>query len=114
MNGPFTMSKHDSGDGVVRIALGGEVDADVSNALTMMLLNAVEQGGVSVLLIDLERLGLITAAGIRSLLEGWQAARSRGLAYGVVNADGIVRETLIAVGAQILLSPHLAPTGHNA
>ncbi|SNY54875.1 STAS domain-containing protein [Paractinoplanes atraurantiacus] len=114
MNGPFTMSKHDSGDGIVRIVLGGEVDADVSNALTMMLLNAVEQGGVSVLLIDLERLGLITAAGIRSLLEGRQAALSRGLAYGVVNADGLVRATLIAGGASGLLSPHLAPTGHGA
>src|SRR5689334_14037536 len=113
MNGPFTMSKHDDGDGIVRIVLGGEIDADVSNALTMMLLNAVEQSGVTVLLIDLERLGLITAAGIRSLLEGRQAALARGLAFGVVKADGLVRETLIAAGAAGLMSLRLAPTGHG-
>ncbi|MEV4349689.1 STAS domain-containing protein [Actinoplanes sp. NPDC049596] len=108
------MSKHDDGSGVVRVALGGEVDADVSNALTLMLLNAADQSGVTAVVIDLERLGLITAAGIRSLLDGRQATLRRGNAFSIVNADGIVRETLIAAGIAGLLAPQLAPSRRPA
>lgn len=66
MTGLFTMRKHDEGAGVVRILVGGEVDSDASAALGLFIANATEQHGVRALIVDLERVPLLTAAGIRA------------------------------------------------
>ena len=62
---------------------------------------------------DLSRVPLLSAAGIRSLLEGRQAALGRGLTFRAVNADGLVRDVLVAAGVAGLLSPQLAPANRG-
>ncbi|MFC7535134.1 STAS domain-containing protein [Actinoplanes sp. GCM10030250] len=106
MNGPFTVRKYDEGDGVVRIAIDGEIDGDSSEALSLIIVNATEQSGIEALVIDLARVPFLAAAGIRSLLEGRRAALRCGYSYYVVNPQATVLDTLIAAGtAGSLLSP---------
>jgi anti-anti-sigma factor len=104
MNGPFTVRKHDEGDGIVRLAVHGDVDNDNSDALSLIIRNAADQFGIQVLVVDLNRVPHLAAAGIRSLLEGRQAAMLRGCAYHVVNARDIVADTLAAAGVSGVLS----------
>ena len=98
MTGPFTVRKHDDGSGVVRIAVQGEIDSDNSTALTLIIVNAAEQPGAEVLVIDLAGVPFLASAGVRSLLEGRAAAGQRGCAYQVINAHGIVAEALRVSG----------------
>jgi anti-anti-sigma factor len=106
MNGAFGTRKHDEGQGVVRIAVHGEIDEDVGAALAMIIRNAAEQGGLNTLIVDLERCSFLAAAGVRSLIEGRRAAWECGCAYRVVNANGIVEQVLEAAGVPELKSLH--------
>jgi anti-anti-sigma factor len=115
MNGPFTVRKHDEGDGIVRLAVHGDVDNDNCEALSLIIRNAADQFGIHTLVVDLDRVPQLAAAGIRSLLEGRQAALLRGCAYYVVNAHDIVGETLHAAGVSgVLSSPALELRPHPA
>ncbi|GAA0486015.1 hypothetical protein Ade02nite_09680 [Paractinoplanes deccanensis] len=114
MSGLFTMCKHDDGDGLVRIVLTGEIDADVSPALSTMMVNAADQNGVAGLVVDLERVSLLSAAGIRSLLEARAAAGDRGLPFGVVNPGGLVEEALMAAGVSGPLMMRRSPSAATA
>ena len=106
MTSLFTIHKQDEGGGAVRITVTGEIDNDVSAALSLFLVNAAEQGGVRALLIDLERVPLLAAAGIRSLLTGREAALRRECSYCLVNVRAEVADALHATGVSAML---LAP-----
>ncbi|WP_250034192.1 STAS domain-containing protein [Paractinoplanes maris] len=103
MAGPFEARKYDEGSGVVRIAVRGEIDHDVGAALAVIIRNAADQDGLCALVVDLERVSFIAAAGVRSLLDGRQATLVRGCSYLVVNAAGIVQEVLAVAGVLDLL-----------
>lgn len=111
MTGPFMVRKHDEGGGVVRLAVHGEVDSDTSAALSLIIVNAAEQPGAEVLLIDLGGVTFLAAAGVRSLLEGGAAALRGECSYHVVNAQGVVAQTLTAVG---VTTPVIALPAHPA
>jgi anti-anti-sigma factor len=98
MNGSFAVSKHDEGAGIVRLAVRGEIDDEVSDALAEIIANAAAQPGVTVLVIDLERVPFLAAAGIRALLEGRAAALQHARSYQVVNARGVVHGVLATTG----------------
>jgi anti-anti-sigma factor len=104
MTGPFTVCKHDGGDGGVRIMVSGEIDHDVSEALSLILINAAEQASARHVVVDLATVPFLDAAGVRSLLTGRQVALRRGRAFSVVNARGAVRATLLAAGVAGILS----------
>ena len=113
MSSPFTMCKHDEGGGAVRVVVTGEIDNDVSAALSLFLVNAAEQGGVRTLLVDLERVPLLAAAGIRSLLTGREAALRRECTYYVVNVRDEVVQAMQAAGvAALLLAPATTLRAH--
>lgn len=98
MSGSFAVSKHDEGAGSVRLALRGEIDDEVSEALAQIVGNAATQPGVTVLVIDLERVPFLAAAGIRALLEGRAVALHHGRSFQVVNARGVVHGVLATTG----------------
>ena len=99
----FAVSKHDGGDGVAWLRVRGEIDRDVSEAVTTIIANAARQEGVEELVIDLTEVRFLAAAGIRALVEGRAGALRHGLAYRVVNARGVVRAVLEAAGLIELL-----------
>ncbi|GIE76878.1 hypothetical protein Aph02nite_28280 [Actinoplanes philippinensis] len=104
MTGPFMVCKHDDGDGGVRIMVSGEIDHDVSEALSLILINAAEQSGVRHVVVDLATVPFLGAAGVRSLLTGRQVAVRHGRAFAVANAHGVVRDTLRAAGVAGILA----------
>jgi len=93
MTVPFAVRKHEEG-GIVRLAVIGEVDIDVSEALTTIVVNAVGQGGVREIVLDLHRVSFLAAAGLRALVEGRAAAGERGCAYRIEHDGGIVERVL--------------------
>ncbi len=69
-------------EGVRVVELSGEVDLESSPAARQVLLDAVAAGGP--LLVDLSGVDYIDSSGIASLVEAFQAARSRGTRFGLV------------------------------
>ena len=104
MNAAFAVHKYENGDGVVRLAVSGEIDNDLSDALSTIIINSAEQDGTADLVIDLQRVSFLSAAGISALLSGRAAALARGRGFSVVNARGIVRHALLAVGLERVLN----------
>ncbi|MFI1991710.1 STAS domain-containing protein [Actinoplanes sp. NPDC020271] len=98
MTGSFAVSKHDEGAGVIRLAVRGEIDNEVSDAFAQIIGNAAAQPGATVVIIDLERVPFLAAAGIRALLEGRAVALYHGCSYQVVNARGVVHGVLATTG----------------
>jgi anti-anti-sigma factor len=108
MSVPFAVRKHEDG-GVVRLCVIGEIDHDVSEALTTIVVNAVGQGGVLELVLDLRRVSFLAAAGLNALVEGHAAAGDRGCAYRIEHAGGIVERVLRAGGLVELLAAAPVP-----
>ncbi|WP_436532429.1 STAS domain-containing protein [Actinoplanes sp. HUAS TT8] len=98
MTGSFAVSKHDEGAGFIRLAVRGEIDDEVSDALAQIIGNAAAQPGVAVVIVDLARVPFLAAAGIRALLEGRAVALHHGRSYQVVNARGVVHGVLATTG----------------
>jgi anti-anti-sigma factor len=109
MTSEFGVGKHDEGDGVARLVLHGEIDADVSEAVTTIITNAARQDGVTALVIDLDDVPLLAAAGLRALIEGHATAVQHGLPYRVVNARGIALGVIEAAGLLDLLKVGVLP-----
>ncbi|MET0416991.1 MAG: anti-sigma factor antagonist [Actinoplanes sp.] len=98
MTVPFEVTKHCDSDGVTRLRVRGELDRDVSEALTAVIGDAAEQYGVTELIVDLEEVTFLAAAGLHGLVLGRAVAVRRGYPYRVVNARGIVRRVLEITG----------------
>ncbi|BCY11161.1 STAS domain-containing protein [Actinoplanes sp. L3-i22] len=98
MTSSFAVSKHDEGAGVTRLAVRGEIDDEVSDVLAEIIGNAAAQPGVTALVVDLQRVPFLAAAGIRALLEGRAAALHHQRSYQVVNARGVVHGILATTG----------------
>ncbi len=69
-------------DGVRIVELAGEVDLESSPAARRVLLDAVAAGGP--VLVDLSGVDYVDSSGIASLVEAFQAARSRGSRFALV------------------------------
>lgn len=104
---PFSVTKHPDGEGVVRLAVVGQIDEDVSEALATIIANAAGQHGVRQVVVDLHGVSFLAAAGIRALLVGRLEAQGHGCSYRVVNAAAGVERVLRATGVAAILE--LAP-----
>lgn len=74
------------------LELGGEVDLLHSPALRKEILASLEKG--SPLLIDMSAVSYIDSSGIASLVEGFQAAKTADLAYGLLSVSSIALQVL--------------------
>ena len=97
MTAQFAVHRHDDGGGVTRLAVHGEIDSDVSEAFSALVVDTVEQEDVTDLVIDLHHVTFLAAAGVRALLDGRNAAARRACPFSVVNAHGVVLKVLNAV-----------------
>jgi anti-anti-sigma factor len=109
MTNTFAVTKHDEGDGVARLAVRGEIDRDVSEAVAAIIVNAARQDGITALVIDVDDVSFLAAAGVQALVDGRAAALRRGLPCQVINAAGVVRDVLLAAGPADLLDVTALP-----
>jgi anti-anti-sigma factor len=98
----FTVRRYNLGRGSVKIAVSGEVDVDTSGALGAIIIETAQAGAVE-LIIDLDRVTFLDAAGIRALLVGREVAVRHGCAYRVINPRGFVHSVLAVAGVLTIL-----------
>ena len=96
--GAFAVTKQGDGPGVVRLLVSGEIDHDVSDMLAAIIVNAMEHEHVREIVIDLDQVTCLAAAGVRSLLTAQVRAARRGAVIRLANAHGPVATVLTALG----------------
>ncbi|MEU4689064.1 STAS domain-containing protein [Actinoplanes sp. NPDC023714] len=99
MTTPLAVTKLDEGAGVSRLLIVGDLDESAGEGLAALIANAADQDDVSEIVVDLGRVGLVAAAGVRALLRGRDAAAARGRVLWVENAGADTGEALRFGGA---------------
>lgn len=95
----------DRHDGLLRLTVTGPVDLTGSGTLGSALAEAIDEGPRRVV-VDLAAVGFLDSSGINALVGAYRTGRARGVAVGVVNAEGVVRRTMEVVGVyQVLCGP---------
>src|SRR3954471_13845670 len=100
----FAVTKHDDGAGVSRLVIVGELDEDTSAGLACLIGNAVRQGGVTEVVVDLGGVTALAAAAVRALVRGRAAAAAMNCGFRVVNADDIALRALTVSGVLEVLA----------
>jgi anti-anti-sigma factor len=101
---PFSVEIHQDSESVVRLAVVGEIDEDVTGTLATIIAAAAEQRGVKHVVVDLRGVSFLAAAGLRGLLRGRAATLGRGCTYRLINARGLVRWVLNVTGTAELFN----------
>ncbi|MEU4690923.1 STAS domain-containing protein [Actinoplanes sp. NPDC023714] len=94
METPFAVVRRDEGAGVSRLVVTGELDQHTCDDLAARIAGAAARIDATEIVVDLGRVTLLAAAGVRALLQGREAAALTGLGFRVVNATGIVYQVL--------------------
>jgi stage II sporulation protein AA (anti-sigma F factor antagonist) len=76
-------------DGVLRLAICGEVDLANSDLLTRAISTAIKRWSVAEVVVDLDRVTFLDSTGISVLMAGHNLAADYGVAYFVVNPCSI-------------------------
>lgn len=91
---PFVVAEENDGAGVVRLVIAGEVDEETGTSLTGLIVDVVARDEVTEVVVDLQRVTILSAAGVRALLTGQDAAAERDRRLRVVTASGVVYQVL--------------------
>src|SRR4051812_14104873 len=92
MTVPFAVTKEAGDDGEVRLTVSGEIDADVSETLAAIVINAVGCDGVTSVTVDLARARFVTADAANCLLGGHGTALRRGCVLRLVNVQDVTAQ----------------------
>lgn len=90
--------------GQIRVGVRGELDRDAAERVRTELTEAVDAAGDDEVLVDLDGVGFIDAAGIAALLASHEAARRAGVRLRFARPQPYVRRSLTVAG----LSPLFA------
>lgn len=100
---PFAISQRETPTGVLRVSLSGDFDMSVGDALVKALHDAAVQRGIVSVVLDLDAARFIDSHGVAGLVSGYEAAKSAGRTFTVVNSQGVVRQVLDVTGLSELL-----------
>jgi anti-sigma B factor antagonist len=106
----FSTAQHTVDDGVLRLAITGEVDLATADLLTDAITNVITGGHVAELIIDLDEVTFLDASGISSLIRGRNLAAAFDIAYHVANAHDMVHRVLDITGVLGRLAERLEPS----
>ena len=84
--------------GVTRLAVAGEVDMTTGEQFERTLIGTFDEPGVTRLLLDMAPLRFIDSNGVAVLVKARRTADEHGIAFGLVNARGVVRSVLEMLG----------------
>jgi len=97
MSDEFSVSQYNGGR-TARLVVRGVIDLEYCPALLGAIVDAAGKSAVTELVVDLRQVPILTAVGIRTLLEGQAAARRHDCGYRVVNTSPIVERVLRITG----------------
>lgn len=103
-------SQHAVNDGVLRLAIAGEVDLANSDLLTEAISSLITAGHVAELIIDLDQVTFLDSSGIHALVRGRKLAEAFGIAYLITNPRKTVRQVLDITGVLRLLTEQPQPS----
>jgi anti-anti-sigma factor len=101
MTGAFAVTKEYDSPGVVRLVVSGEIDRDVSEALAVIIVNAITHEPLYEVVLDLAHVSFLAAAGVRSLIEGRAEAIRRGTTLRLTGAYGVVAFVLSTLAGEL-------------
>jgi anti-sigma B factor antagonist len=100
----FSLDEHPVDDGVLRLAVSGEVDIASSEVLADAIRTAIKKWSVAEVVVDLDQVTFLDSTGISVLVAGYNLAADYGVAYFVVNPHDLVRRTLHITGVLATLT----------
>ncbi len=100
----FSLDEYPVDDGVLRLAVAGEVDLANSEVLADAIRTAIKTWSVAELVVDLDQVTFLDSTGISVLMGGYNLAADYGVAYFVVNPPDLVRRTLDITGVLTTLA----------
>jgi anti-sigma B factor antagonist len=92
-------------DGVVRLAVGGEIDMDTTAQLSEAVRSALSCHPAQVI-IDLAAVTFLGSSGLRALLTAQRVASENDASLTVQNARGVVLQVLTISGLLVILDGH--------
>jgi anti-sigma B factor antagonist len=98
------IDKFEVNDGVVRLAVAGEVDLATCDQLRAALEDALTDPRTAELIVDLDWVSFLDSQGIHALIRGHELAAERGIAYFVTNARRPVHRVLDITGVLPILT----------
>ena len=102
--GDISIHRPETVDGVLCLAVAGEVDIATSARLDVAITQSIDAGDLTQVLVDLDQVTFLDSTGIQALLDGRNRATERGLSFRVLNPHGVVRRTLAIAGVLRLLT----------
>jgi anti-sigma B factor antagonist len=94
---------HEGQDDTVRVEVVGTIDLASVNVLAGALTEAVDRRPAAVV-VDMRRLRLLSAVGLRALLAGRQRARTEAIGFTVANCPSSAVRVLKITGTYELLT----------
>jgi anti-anti-sigma factor len=104
MTAPLSIVKEPPEAGSIRLRVTGELDMSTGDAVDAVVANAIRHGAPPRMIIDLEALSFLDAAGIRALLDGQRYARAHGVQLRIDHPTGPVLRVLTITGTLSTLS----------
>jgi anti-anti-sigma factor len=96
-------------DGVLTVALSGEIDLATAPEAERAIADAVGSVGTGEVLVDLSGVEFLDSSGVALLLKGRRGADERGVRYRVTGAHGIALQVLELTGVWGYLSDGTVP-----
>jgi anti-sigma B factor antagonist len=94
----MNITSHTDGDGVVRLALAGDLDMATTGVLHDHVQAALSQARPLRLVVDTTGVRFCDSSGIHAFLEAREVAHRHGVAFVLTNPTGITRRTLEITG----------------
>ena len=91
------VTRHDVNDGVVRLAVAGEIDLATAGQLDDAIAQAVA-GGCAEVIVDLAEVSFCDSTGIGAIVRARNAAALEGATVHVINPRGPVYRVLDVTG----------------
>lgn len=96
---PLRVTAHPASDGVLRLAVVGDVDMATAPQLRTAVLAVIDSAGRTDLVeLDLAETTFLDAVGVRVLLDGHRAAAASQVRFAVRNPRGVVAQILAMTG----------------
>ncbi|WP_433303868.1 STAS domain-containing protein [Actinoplanes sp. CA-030573] len=94
----MNITSHRDGDGVVRLAMTGDLDMATTGLLQRRVATTLEKDRPKRLVIDVAGVTFCDSSGIHAFLLAREAANRQGVAFLLANPSGITRRTLEITG----------------
>ena len=95
---------HTTLDGVVRVAVNGDIDMLTADDLRQTLHELIGDSTTALVLVDLSGVGFCDSSGINALLAAYRAADTVGICLAIVDLSAQVRQVMQITGLLELLT----------